>query len=117
VTAVTDFSANITAIRAQGEASNGLVRLTVDGTGEITELVIDPKAMRMSSEDLASAVQAAHRDARAGARTAVQHEAAQVTQGLGSLSSLLESVGADAQRRMADFARAADDIASRIDRH
>ena len=114
---MTDFSANITAIRSQGEASDGLVRLTIDGTGEITELVIDPKAMRMASEDLAAAVQAAHRDARVGARTAVQREAAQVTQDLGGLSSLLESVGADAQRRMADFARVADDIASRIDRH
>ena len=113
---MTDFSANITAIRAQGEASDGLVRLTVDGTGELTELVIDPKAMRMSSDDLAAAVQAAHRDARAGARAAVQREAAQATQDLGSLSSLLESVGTDAQRRMTDFVRVADDIASRIDR-
>jgi DNA-binding protein YbaB len=113
---VTDFATKLTAITADGSARDDLVRVTVDGTGEIIKLNIEARAMRMPSDELAAAVQTAHRDAWAQARATVQQEAKQMTPDISGLSRMLESVGSDAQQRMSDFARMAEQIAARLDR-
>ncbi len=113
---MTDFATKLTAITGDGSASDDLVRVSVDGTGEIMKLDIEPRAMRLPSDELAAAVQSAHRQAWAQARATVQQEAKQMTPDVSGLSRLLESVGTDAQQKMSDFARMAEEIAARLDR-
>lgn len=112
-----DFATTLAAVRAEGSAADGLVRVTVQGSGEIADLVITPRAMRMPSVDLAAAVRAAHQDAWSAARAEVQEHVKGATPDIGGLSDLLDTVGAEARQRMADFARAAEEIARRVDQH
>ena len=51
------------------------MRLTVDGTGDLVELELDPRAMRLSSDYLAAAIQEAFRVARADVQAVIQEEA------------------------------------------
>jgi DNA-binding protein YbaB len=103
-----------------GEAANGLVRLKVDGTGDITDLVIEPKAMRLASEDLAAAL----REAFGQARAAVQEQlAASPPQAAGSpeaagdnMRATLDEISSGAERTLAELTATVDGLSRRLDR-
>jgi DNA-binding protein YbaB len=105
------------AARGSGDAAGGLVHVELDGTGDLTALDLDPRVMRLPSEDLAAAIREAFGTARAALQAALQEQlAAQpvtLPQGLGPL---LNDLGFGAQRRLDDLAAAAQQIADRLDR-
>lgn len=101
--------------RGTGEAAGGLVRVEVDGTGDIVDLVIESKAMRLASQDLAAAVRAAFRSARAATQQ-VLAETAPTPPDLGRMQAALNEIGFDAQRRLSELTAIAQDLSSRLDR-
>jgi DNA-binding protein YbaB len=108
------LTAALTSARGTGEAADGLVHASVDGTGDLLDLVIEPKAMRLPSEDLAAAIKTAVAEARAAARTEVAENQPPAPD-LSGLRGLVETLGNDAQRRMDEFARVADQLSARLD--
>jgi len=50
-------------IQGEGTGAEGYVRLTVEPGGAIRDLYLNPRVMRMASEDLADAIRQAHRSA------------------------------------------------------
>ncbi|RCG32638.1 YbaB/EbfC family DNA-binding protein [Sphaerisporangium album] len=55
-------------IRGVGEAADGLIAAVVDGGGQIQEVTLDPRAMRLDSRSIAQAVTEAVRAAQQDAR-------------------------------------------------
>jgi DNA-binding protein YbaB len=105
-------------IRAQGEAANGLIRVEVSGAGEVTELVIEPKAMRLPSGELSEALRGALNAALSSTREQVMAaaKALPAPPDLGRLTQLVDELGLLAQRRMDDFSNAAVELSTRLDR-
>jgi DNA-binding YbaB/EbfC family protein len=72
-----------------GTAGGGLVRATVNGSGELRGLVIDPKAVDPEdTETLADLVVAAVQAANENAQTLQQEKLGPLTQGLGGMPGL-----------------------------
>ena len=68
----------------EGSSGGGLVKATVNGAGELQDLVIDPKAVDPEdTETLADLVLAAVRDAGASAEELQQQKLGPLAQGLG----------------------------------
>jgi DNA-binding protein YbaB len=69
---LTDALHEIGQMEGQGEAIDGLIRVTVDSTGRATDVTIGPRAMRLGSAVLAEGVlkafNAAQEDAQAKGR-------------------------------------------------
>lgn len=67
----------------EGQSGGGLVRLTVDGKGEVKRVKIDPSLLKADEvEILEDLVVAAAGDARAKADSAMQAKMAEITGGL-----------------------------------
>jgi nucleoid-associated protein EbfC len=67
----------------EGQSGGGLVRLTVDGKGEVKRVRIDPSLMKCEEvEILEDLIVAAAADARAKADGAMQAKMAEITGGL-----------------------------------
>src|SRR3989440_7456072 len=62
-----DVREQLAELHAEGEAADGLVGVTVGPTGALTDVLIDPRAMRLDSQTLAESVMAAARQATARA--------------------------------------------------
>ncbi|CAM5638126.1 YbaB/EbfC family nucleoid-associated protein [Streptomyces sp. NPDC087440] len=72
-----------------GTAGGGLVKATVNGSGELRGLVIDPKAVDPEdTETLADLVVAAVQAANENAQTLQQQKLGPLTQGLGGMPGL-----------------------------
>lgn len=74
--------------KVRGTAGGGLVTVTVDGTGEVVDLVIDPKAIdaddpQDTAETVADLVLAALRDAGRAAQELQQEKMGPLTEALG----------------------------------
>ncbi len=70
--------------RVEGSAGGGLVKATVSGSGELTGLAIDPKAVDPDdTETLADLILAAVRDANGAAHQLQQDKLGPLAQGLG----------------------------------
>ena len=68
----------------EGSSGGGLVKATVNGTGELTGLTIDPKAVDPEdTETLADLILAAVRDGVAGAEELQQQKLGPLAQGMG----------------------------------
>ena len=96
----------------RGEAADGRVRVVAGTGGELTSVELDPRAMRMPSEELAeelkSAVNAALRDLRAtsqAADTAIDPDV---------LAERLRDAQDQGLRQMAAFTQSLDDLMTRI---
>jgi nucleoid-associated protein EbfC len=78
----------------EGTAGGGLVTATVSGTGELLDLVIDPKAIDPDdTESLADLILAAVRDATNNASALAADTMGPLTEGLGgSLGGLGDSI-------------------------
>jgi DNA-binding protein YbaB len=53
---VREMGAQMAELRGEGEAADGKVRVLVQQGGRLETLELDPRAMRMASEDLAAAI-------------------------------------------------------------
>ncbi|MGW4638663.1 YbaB/EbfC family nucleoid-associated protein [Sphaerisporangium sp. NPDC004334] len=56
------------AVKGEGTAAGGLAGAVVDGGGQIVEVTLDPRIMRLDSASIAQAVTEAVRDAQADAQ-------------------------------------------------
>ncbi|MBO8194091.1 YbaB/EbfC family nucleoid-associated protein [Streptomyces oryzae] len=73
----------------EGTAGGGLVKATVNGSGELQGLVIDPKAVDPEdTETLADMVLAAVRDANSAAAELQQQKLGPLAQGMGGMPGL-----------------------------
>jgi nucleoid-associated protein EbfC len=73
----------------EGSAGGGLVKATVNGSGELQDLVIDPKAVDPEdTETLADLVVAAVRDANGAAQEMAQEKLGPLAQGLGGMPGM-----------------------------
>ncbi|MBO8187471.1 YbaB/EbfC family nucleoid-associated protein [Streptomyces spirodelae] len=73
----------------EGTAGGGLVKATVNGSGELQGLVIDPKAVDPEdTETLADMVLAAVRDANSAAASLQQEKLGPLAQGMGGMPGL-----------------------------
>ncbi|MBO8197793.1 YbaB/EbfC family nucleoid-associated protein [Streptomyces smyrnaeus] len=73
----------------EGTAGGGLVKATVNGSGELQGLVIDPKAVDPEdTETLADMVLAAVRDANSAAAALQQEKLGPLAQGMGGMPGL-----------------------------
>lgn len=103
LSASTEEMVNLT---ATGEAAGGLIKATVDSSGRIKRLALNPRALRMDSETLAESLIEAIGAAQDGARDRVQEMVAELMAATGlpakvDTEAVLEKVGAigDAARR------------------
>ena len=62
-TKMRDMQEKIALIRGVGEAVDGRVRVEADDAGRVCDVQIDPRAMRLASQDLAEAITAASQQA------------------------------------------------------
>jgi DNA-binding protein YbaB len=111
--------ARLAAVRGRGSGADGLVSVEVDGTSDIVGLVIEPRAMRLPSVDLAAAVREAFRAARGAAQeelaTAGQERATAIA-APDELRATLDDIQFDAERRLSELTSIAQDLSSRLDR-
>ncbi|GAA1153920.1 YbaB/EbfC family nucleoid-associated protein [Streptomyces hebeiensis] len=79
----------LAATEVDGQAGGGLVKATVNGSGELRGLVIDPKAVDPDdTETLADLVVAAVHAANANAQALQQEKLGPLAQGLGGMPGL-----------------------------
>jgi DNA-binding YbaB/EbfC family protein len=79
-----DAQAELAELEVEGHAGGGLVRATMNGSGELKSLVIDPKAIDPDDvETLQDLVVAAVRDAARAAAELAQDKMGPLTGGLG----------------------------------
>ncbi|MGI5326671.1 YbaB/EbfC family nucleoid-associated protein [Actinomadura nitritigenes] len=103
LSASTEEMVNLT---ATGEAAGGLIKATVDSSGRIKRIALNPRALRMDSETLAESLIEAIGAAQDGARDRVQEMVTELMAATGlpakvDTEAVLERVGAigDATRR------------------
>ncbi|MFB4266242.1 YbaB/EbfC family nucleoid-associated protein [Nonomuraea sp. GTA35] len=112
-----DFLDRFAELREVEAAANGLVKVTVDGTSDLVELVIDPRAMRLPSEELAAAIKEAFGRARAAAQErAMQAVPDVLRQETPELTALLKEIETDARGNMNEILLAAGELTARLDR-
>ncbi|MGW5361222.1 YbaB/EbfC family nucleoid-associated protein [Actinopolymorpha pittospori] len=111
-----DFEAQLASVRGEGEAAAGLVRVTVDGTSNLVGLVIEPKAMRLASQDLTEAVLAAFGAARSAVRDQLSTLTPTYTVVPSEVQSAVEQLRFEAERRLDSFTQTVDDLTTRLDR-
>jgi DNA-binding protein YbaB len=115
-----DVMRRIADARGGGEGAEGLVRLIVDGSGDIVELKIDPRAMRLTNDELSRAIREAFRAARQQAneqmQAAIQASGAPTEAAMDGLQADLRRLGADAQQRLEEFSALAEQLSSRLNR-
>lgn len=74
-TAVDGLTERLRQIRGRGEGADGLIRVEVTGGGRVTDLTLDPRVMRLASQDLRDEIMAALRRATEDADRQTQQEA------------------------------------------
>ncbi|NBE80764.1 YbaB/EbfC family nucleoid-associated protein [Micromonospora rubida] len=111
-----DLVSRFTTARATAEEWDGLVRVEVDGTGDLLALDLDPRAMRYPSTDLSAAIRSAFRTARAQVQVTLQEQLAtepvSLPDGLGSLGTVKH----DAELRLGELTSSAQQILDRLGR-
>ncbi len=103
-------------IRASGEAGDGLVRVEVDGGGQVLDLTLDPRAMRLPAWELAAAVRSALQQAQTTARAEAEELASQLGMTVPSrerLAASLDEGTASAERRLNEYSAALYDLSRR----
>jgi DNA-binding protein YbaB len=108
--------ARLAAARGTGSAADGLVTVEVDGTSNIVDLVIEPRAMRLPSADLADAVKAAFATARGAVQEQLSTGDPAAAPETDTVRATLDELQFDAQRRLSELTAIAQDLSSRLDR-
>ncbi|MGY0232316.1 YbaB/EbfC family nucleoid-associated protein [Longispora urticae] len=95
-----------------GEAANGLITAKAVAPGQLSELVLNPRVMRMDSQTLAEETLAAVNAALADLRARSPQPAGPAD--FGTLAEDLRAIQEDATRQMTSFADALVDAQARI---
>jgi DNA-binding YbaB/EbfC family protein len=78
-----EMQAALSALEVEGSAGAGMVRLTLNGKGEMRAIAIDPKLFSEADADmLQDLILAAHTDAKRKAEAASQEQMQKLTAGL-----------------------------------
>ena len=67
-----ESAAALSAIEGWGEAANGHVKVCVGPSGVLRKIELDPRAMRMASEDLAASIVEAAQDGQRAAAVSIR---------------------------------------------
>jgi DNA-binding YbaB/EbfC family protein len=82
-TRMQEMQAKLETMEVDGEAGAGLVRVTLNGKGDLRKVHLDPKVVDPADiELLGDLIIAAHRDAKAKIETAMASEMQKITGGL-----------------------------------
>lgn len=82
-TRMQDMQAELAAMELVGTSGAGLVKITINGKGEMKSVAIDPSMVKPEeSEILEDLIVAAHQDARAKMEQAMQDKMQEITGGL-----------------------------------
>jgi DNA-binding protein YbaB len=111
-----DILSQLGDVRGRGAAAEGLVRVEIDGTSAILDLTLDPKAMRLPSEDLAAAVREAFDAARGEVRGQLSAAEPPPTLDASTMLPVLTELEATATRRLEEITAIVDDLDRRLDR-
>jgi YbaB/EbfC DNA-binding family len=111
-----DVVGQLGVVRGSGQAHGGVVRVVLDGTGNLLDLVIEPKAVRLGSEELTAAV----RTAFDGARQDVQSRLSDLEPAYAvtpeDTKATLDEVQVDAGRRLDGLMQIAEELSAKLDR-
>jgi DNA-binding YbaB/EbfC family protein len=78
-----EMQAKLESLELSGEAGAGMVRMTLNGKGELRRIKIDPKLIDPAeTEMLEDLIVAAHKDAKGKIETATAEEMQKITGGL-----------------------------------
>jgi DNA-binding YbaB/EbfC family protein len=79
-----EMQAEVMKIEVSGQSGGGLVRVTLEGKGDLKAIAIDPSLLKEGeAEILEDLILAAHSDAKSKLDDALQAKMAEVTGGLG----------------------------------
>lgn len=111
---VSTILARLTEIKGLGRSPDGLVEVEVDGTSDIVNLSINPKAMRLASFDLADAIRNAFQEARTMAQKAMREiPPPAYPDDIRDTLSFLED---DARRRLSELTATAQELSDHLHR-
>jgi len=100
--------------RGKGTSNDGQITVVLDGTSNLIDLTLDPKVMRLPSEDIAAGI----KQAFSNAREAVQAETSKVSLATMPLDadsmSRLTQVSEESSKRLSDLAGIAQSIADKL---
>jgi DNA-binding protein YbaB len=109
---------DLAARRRRASSDDGLIEVTVDGTGLVVDIALEPKAMRLASTDLADALAATVRNAQQQARaeaTAALTEASQALPDAAQLAQTAAQLNDLARNRLGAFSAVLDELVRRPD--
>jgi DNA-binding protein YbaB len=113
---VDDLSERLSAARHETENDEATVHAVVDGSGQVIEIRLDPKAARLDSERLSQVITETLRSAQAAAREALPEAVGAggaATPDTESLTRLAGELGAGAQQRLAEISGTLDRLLAR----
>lgn len=94
------------------EAADGLVQVTLGGAGLVTELSIDPRALRLGSEELADQVRAAVNDVLE--QRAASTATAEPMPDLDAMTAVVERLQDESLRQMREITQGVTDTMRRL---
>lgn len=113
---VSDLPELLTNARHRAENDDSTVAAVVDGSGQVIEVLVEPKAMRLDSERLGAAITDTVRAAQQTAREALPDAVGAstvATPDTESLARLATELGTGAQQRLADISSTLDRLLAR----
>ena len=85
---VGELQERLTEVRGVGEAADGRVRVVTDHTGQVVETELDPRALKLGSEELGAAFVEAAQQAYADLTAQAQEVMSELMPGAADLESL-----------------------------
>jgi DNA-binding protein YbaB len=118
MTQSSSFMAQFTRLSAVGESDDGLVRIELDGAGDILSLVIDPRALGTGAARVGESVTQAFRAVKEAVRErlAEQDWSAVTLPDLAGAGPTLSDLRATSLRRLDELTDVAHRVADRIER-
>jgi DNA-binding protein YbaB len=101
-------------VRGEGQAADGMVKVTVEG-GRISKVDLNPRAMRLASEDLGKAFASAANAALAEFTSKATSEVSPVADPA-ALAAQLAELQDYSVRQMARYSQAMSDVVARLGR-
>ncbi|WP_375500253.1 YbaB/EbfC family nucleoid-associated protein [uncultured Jatrophihabitans sp.] len=114
--ATDDVAARLADARHEAHSDDASMTAVVDGSGQVLDIALEPKAMRLSAETLGASIAETVRAAQAAAREALPEallDTAAPSPDVESLGRLATELGAGAQQRLSDISSTLDRLLAR----
>jgi DNA-binding protein YbaB len=105
----------LAAVRGEGTAAGGKVRVVLDGTCDLVDLALEPAVLRSSVQELSAAIREAFAQARRTVREQLDTGRPSPVAGDVPLRTL-EEIALSAHRRLAEMSAFAEDLGARTRR-